>query len=266
VAGRETTAERLAPLPPGRRTVMRREVLLLLALSLGQSAVYAIVDLGGKLTSGAAISATNANLNSPKAPPTRPTLDLVYQLLGIAFTLVPVLLACHFLVVGGERATRVLGVDPSQPGRDLGLGVLFALLIGLPGLLLVLLARHLGLSANIVASSLNDVWWRVPVLLLAAAMNAILEETIVVGFLLHRLRQMGWRDGPALLASATLRGSYHLYQGAPAFFGNFVMGLLFGRWYQVKGRVAPLIVAHFLIDATVFVGYAYFRNRLTWLP
>jgi uncharacterized protein len=254
------------PPSPQRRTWLRREVLLVLAVSLGQSGVYALVDLGAKLTSGTPISGTSANLNTPKAPLTRPTLDLVYQLLGIGFALVPVLLACHFLVIGGERATRVLGVDLSRPGRDIATGAAFAAAIGGTGLLLVLIARSLGLSANIVASSLPAVWWRIPVLLLSAAENAILEETIVVGYLLHRLRQLGWRDGPALATSAVLRGSYHLYQGVPAFLGNAAMGLVFGRYYQLKGRVAPLVVAHFLIDAVAFVGYVYLQGKVSWLP
>jgi hypothetical protein len=45
-----------------------------------------------------------------------------------------------------------------------------------------------------------------------------------------------WRDGPALLLSAVLRGSYHLYQGLGGFNGNVIMGLLFGRLYQRWGR------------------------------
>ena len=148
----------------------------------------------------------------------------------------------------------MLGIDRSQPRRDLGTGVLLALAIGLPGLGLVFLARHFGASANIVASSLPRGVVADPGAAAAALENAVLEETVVVGYLLHRLDQLGWRPGRALAASALLRGSYHLYQGVPAFLGNAVMGLVFGRFYQLRGRTAPLIVAHFLMDATVFVG------------
>ncbi len=244
--------------------MLRLEVLLVLGVSLGRSGVYAVVSLVANLTSGVPISHIAANLNASKAP-SRPTLDLVLQLLGIFFAIVPVLLACYLLVAGGERATKVLGIDRSQPGRDLGTGVLLALAIGLPGLGLVFLARHFGASANIVASSLPAVWWRIPVLLLSALENAVLEETVVVGYLLHRLDQLGWRPGRALAASALVRGSYHLYQGVPAFLGNAVMGVVFGRFYQLRGRTAPLIVAHFLMDATVFVGYALLAGHVSWL-
>ena len=247
------------------RTTLRREVLLVFALSLGQSGVYAVVRLLGILTSGAPVSSATAALNTSRAPG-RPTLDLVYQLLAIGFALVPVLLACHFLTIGGERPGRVLGIDRTRPRWDLGVGVLLAAGVGGTGLALVVAAHALGISATIVASELPAIWWRIPVLLLSALENALLEETLVVGYLLHRLAQLGWRPWPALAASAVLRGSYHLYQGVPAFFGNAVMGLLFGRIYQLRGRTAPLIIAHFLIDSVAFIGYVFLAGKVSWLP
>ena len=114
--------------------------------------------------------------------------------------------------------------------------------------------------------ALPAVWWRIPLLLLSAAQNAVLEEVLVVGYLLHRLRQLGWSDGRALALSAVLRGSYHLYQGLGGFAGNLVMGLVFGRLYQRWGRIGPLVVAHTLIDAVTFVGYVYLAGHVAWLP
>jgi membrane protease YdiL (CAAX protease family) len=104
------------------------------------------------------------------------------------------------------------------------------------------------------------------VLVLSALQNAVLEEVLVAGYLLHRLRQLGWGDGRALVLSAVLRGSYHLYQGLGGFAGNLVMGLVFGRLYQRWGRVGPLVVAHTLMDTVAFVGYAYLAGRVGWLP
>jgi hypothetical protein len=45
-----------------------------------------------------------------------------------------------------------------------------------------------------------------------------------------------------------------------------VMGLVFGRLFQLRGRTAPLVVAHFLIDAVAFVGYAMLAGKVSWLP
>jgi membrane protease YdiL (CAAX protease family) len=63
-----------------------------------------------------------------------------------------------------------------------------------------------------------------------------------------------------------IRGSYHLYQGAGGFIGNAVMGLIFGVLYRRWGRVTPMIIAHFLIDAVAFVGYALLAGHVSWLP
>ncbi|MGH9071672.1 MAG: CPBP family intramembrane glutamic endopeptidase, partial [Acidimicrobiales bacterium] len=94
----------------------------------------------------------------------------------------------------------------------------------------------------------------------------VLEEVVVAGFLLHRLSQIGWGDNKALLTSAAIRGSYHLYQGFGGFAGNFVMGLIFGRIYQRYGRTAPLVIAHTLIDAVAFVGYVTLKGKVSFIP
>ncbi len=117
-----------------------------------------------------------------------------------------------------------------------------------------------------VAESLPDIWWRIPVLLLSAAQNAISEEVIMIGYLLSRLDRLGMRPSRAIVLSAVIRGSYHLYQGAGAFFGNAVMGLIFGFFFRRWGRVMPLIIAHSLIDTGAFVGSAVLHGRVSWLP
>ena len=67
------------------------------------------------------------------------------------------------------------------------------------------------------------------------------------------------------MTSAAIRGSYHLYQGFGGFIGNFVMGLIFGWFYQRTKRVMPLIVAHTILDIVSFVGYALLKDHLTFL-
>jgi hypothetical protein len=41
-----------------------------------------------------------------------------------------------------------------------------------------------------------------------------------------------------------------------------IFALLYRRW----GRVTPLIIAHSLIDAVTFVGYAALVHKVSWLP
>jgi len=118
----------------------------------------------------------------------------------------------------------------------------------------------------VVAENLPDIWWRIPVLLLSAFQNATLEEVVVLGYLMSRLERLGVRPSRAIAISAVIRGSYHLYQGGGAFIGNAVMGALFGVLYRRWGRVTPMIIAHFLIDAVAFVGYALLAGHVSWLP
>ena len=105
-------------------------------------------------------------------------------------------------------------------------------------------------------------WWAVPVLVLAALQNAVLEEVVMVGYLFRRWAQAGWGVWQVILTSALIRGTYHLYQGFGGFVGNLVMGLVLGRVFQRTGRVWPLVVAHTLIDVVAFVGYALLGRRL----
>ena len=79
----------------------------------------------------------------------------------------------------------------------------------------------------------------------------------MVGYLFARLRQLAWGAWAVIGVSAVVRGSYHLYQGIGPFFGNVAMGVLFGWLYQRYGRVLPLVIAHFVIDLVVFVGYPF---------
>lgn len=238
---------------------IKAEVWIVLGLSLGQSGVYALVNLIGKLTAGPLKDQT-ATLNASRSE--REYLDLTYQLLGIAFALVPVVLAIYLLAVGGDRPRRVLGLGRGRAWGELGWGAGLSALIGLPGLALYLVGRELGLSATVVPSALNDYWWTVPVLVVAAVQNAVLEEVVVVGYLMTRLRQLRWSPVARIATSAAVRASYHLYQGVGAGLGNFVMGLVFGYFYERFGRVLPLVIAHSILDVVAFVGYALFKDPL----
>jgi membrane protease YdiL (CAAX protease family) len=222
-------------------------VLAVLGVSLGMSGVYALLDyLKAELTVRGGISATTATVASG-ARTAHMWLVLV--------------------LLSRDPGTAGFGIGlhrrPSR--RDLLQGVGFAAVIGIPGLVLVWAAHQLGVSANLAVVDVPDTWYRVPLLLLQAAQNGVLEEIVVVGYLLTRLRQLGWSNRRALGASAVLRGSYHLYQGLGGFVGNFVMGLIFAWWFQRTRRILPLVVAHVLLDVFAFLGFLYLRQHLSWI-
>ncbi len=239
------------------------EIAIVLLLSLGQSAVYSIVSLTAKLTADKPLAQQTATLNPTVSP--RPYLDLTYQLLGIFFALIPVALALY-LLTRDRIFPRDLGIDYRRPAYDLGWGSGLAAGIGLPGLLLVYVALQLGINAQIRPSGLDAYWWTVPVLILSAIQNSVLEEVIVVGYLITRLRTYSLSVVWIVAVSAVLRGSYHLYQGFGGFIGNVVMGVVFALFYLKTKRVMPLIVAHALLDIVAFVGYASLPDSwLSWL-
>lgn len=247
----------------GRRTISF-EVLLVLGVSLGQSAIYSVVAIIARLTADRSLSEQTATLNASQSP--RPWLDLTYQLLHIVFALVPVLLAVHLLNRSRGDARTILGLDVRRPGRDFAWGCAVAAVIGLPGIALFWLAAQLGINASLVPAALPELWWAVPVLVLAAAQNAILEEVVVVGYLVTRLRDLGWRVTAVIAGSAVLRGTYHLYQGFGAFVGNVLMGVVFALFFLRTRRVLPLVVAHAVMDIVAFVGYALLPDEwFSWL-
>jgi membrane protease YdiL (CAAX protease family) len=247
---------------------MRRRYLtetwLVLGVSLGASGVWALLRLVDRLTRQEALSRQTAAMNS-SVTPDRPWLDLTYQLVGIAIALVPVLLAFHLLRRDDPDEPHTMGFDLRRPWQDLWRGAALAAAIGIPGLGLYLAAKAVGLNTTVAAANLAGAWWTVPVLILAAAQNAVLEETIMVGYLFRRWGQAGWGPWRVIVTSALIRGSYHLYQGFGGFVGNAVMGVVFGWLYTRTRRVMPLVVAHTILDVVAFVGYTLVKPHVSWL-
>src|SRR6185437_11928888 len=172
------------------RGVLIFEVVVVFALSLGQSGVYAVVNFLAALTAPKSLAHQQAVLNGSAAPG-RPWLDLTYQLLGTGFGLMPVVLVAYLLLRSGE-GLGVLGFDLRRPRFDLGWGAAIAACVGGIGLAFYLLTHALGSDLTVVPEALPDVWWRIPVLVLSALQNALVEEVVVLGFLIHRLGQLGW--------------------------------------------------------------------------
>lgn len=248
-----------APLAEATPRDYRREIWIVLGISLGQSAIYSLISIVSKLTAETPLAQQTTTLNASRS--VRPLLDLTYQLAGIFFALVPVLLALYLLSRDRIPVLDRIGLSVRtgrQAAVDVGWGAALAAVIGIPGLGFYFLANYIGINTTVAASGLDAYWWTIPVLILAALQNSVLEEVIVVGFLMTRLKQLGMSRWVVIGASALLRGSYHLYQGFGGFIGNVVMGVVFAWWYEKKGRVMPLVIAHWILDIGAFVGYHLF--------
>jgi membrane protease YdiL (CAAX protease family) len=256
-------SSRITTLTAENKSRLKTEISIVLALSLGASAIYSIVSIISRLTAETRLADQTATINRQLSD--REWLDFSYQFLGIALGLAPVALVLFLLWEKSRSPFELIGFDLRQPARDILRGTWLAAIIGIPGLGLYVAARQLGISAEVIPADLASYWWTIPMLLFAAVKASLLEEIVVVGYLFHRLDQLGFSKKAQILFSATLRATYHLYQGFGGFIGNFVMGLVFGYLYQRFGRVMPLVVAHFLLDAAIFVGYSALKDALTFL-
>ena len=221
----------------------------MLSLSLLASAVYAVLDLLSAPLRGVTVASVNQ------------TNELAKQLVGIAFGLAPVWLVVHLLRRSGE-GTGTIGLTWDRPASDIKLGAAFFVVVGIGGIGVYLGAVALGVNRFVVPVPPLGHWWTIPVLLLNAAAAALLEEVIVLGYLITRLRQLAWSPLAAVAASAILRGSYHLYQGWGGFLGNLAMGVLFGVAFLRIRRTWPFVIAHFLLDTAAGIGFILFRRHL----
>src|SRR5690606_10997168 len=142
------------------------------------------------------------------------------QVLSFAFGLAPVALVVYLLWRQRRPHLGDLGLGrPSPQARrswwllESGRGLLLAAAIGIPGLGLYVLSKFAGINVTVVPTALDSYWWTVPILVLSALKAALGEELIVVAYLFDRMRRLGFCAVATILASALLRGSYHLYQG-----------------------------------------------------
>lgn len=249
-------------LPAGERRAVGVELVIVFTVTLGLSGLRSLLSLLDSLLQPQPLSQQHVAINVPQAAES--VIDLLGQLLSAAQLFAWGALGLYLLWRAGVRFAGI-GLDRTRPGRDALTGVGLAALIGIPGLGLYLIARAVGANLTVLPSTLDDTWWRPVALVVAAAANAWAEEVLVVGYLITRLRQLGWRENGSLVTAAVLRGSYHLYQGFGGFVGNVVMGLVFGRVWQRTNRLWPLVLAHALLDTVAFVGYALLHDHLSWL-
>ncbi|ASO17774.1 CAAX amino terminal protease self- immunity [Actinoalloteichus hoggarensis] len=248
---------------PAERRAVVVELLIVFTATLGLSGLRSLLSLLDRLLRPEPLNEQAVAINVPQAA--LGLLDFARQLTSVLQLLSWGALGVYLIWRGGI-ALRRIGLDRTRPGRDLLHGLGLAALIGIPGLAFYLGTRAIGINLTVVPSALDEQWWRSLVLVLSALGNSWAEEILVVGYLLTRLRQLGWSENASLLASAVLRGSYHLYQGFGGFLGNIVMGLIYGRYWQRTNRLWALVVGHAVIDIVAFVGYALLRDSLSWLP
>jgi membrane protease YdiL (CAAX protease family) len=238
------------PPPPADRRMLAEEILVVLSLSVLRPAAFAILSLLEAPIAGVVVAAADQSSDSTR------------QMLGFVFALAPVFLVVHLVRRSGE-GVAVIGLSSDRPTQDLARGAVLFAVVALAGMGVYLAAVELGVNRFVLPVPPLGHWWTVPALVLNAVEAGLVEEVVVLGYLVTRLRQLSWTPVQAISASALLRGSYHLYQGWGGFVGNLAMGALFGFLFLRWGRRTwPFVVAHVLLDIGAGVGFILFRDHL----
>lgn len=240
------------------------EMFLVLMVSLGESAVYATLSIVEKLTRNVPLGQQTTSMNN-SAVPDRPWLDLAYQ---VAYIVLPgaggrCASTCWPCTCAPRRVRS--GRWPTRPARvrDPGWGSAIFAGIGVAGLAFYLGAVALGLNTQVSPANLSANWWTVPVLVLLAIKNAVLEEVLSGGLPLHSLGADGPSDVDHRGDLRRRAGDVSPVPGLGGFAGNLPMGLIFGWLFLtvLKRRVMPLVVTHSWLDIFSFLG----APLLPWL-
>lgn len=239
------------PVPAARadRRTLVEEILVVLMLSLLASAVGAVISLLTAPVSGVFVPVGD---QSPR---------FYLQVIDFVFSLAPALLVLH-LARRHEGGTAALGLDGGQRPRDLARAIVLFVVVAVGGIAIYLGAVALHVNRFVVPVPPTGHWWTIPALFLNAISAGVVEEIIVLGYLVTRLQQLRWPPLWAVAVPALLRGTYHLYQGWGGFAGNLLMGLFFGALFIRWRRTWPFVVAHVLLDVGAGLGYLAFRNHL----
>ncbi len=135
-----------------------------------------------------------------------------------------------------------------------GVWALTALLAGGAVITALAMGHRLGQPAHSGAAYL--------VYAVGASLTAgVVEETIVLAFLVSTLRQAGRPLPEIAVVAVLLRCSYHDYYGLGVL-GIAIWSLAFMWLYLRGGSILPLIVVHVLWDSSIFLGDRWHQIRL----
>ena len=154
--------------------------------------VSALISFVGSVTKPGGLKDQAATLNASHAPG-RPWLDLAWQLFGIATALVPVALVAHLLLREGDGHARHRLRPHPAAAATWRAAPRSRRPSAAPGCLLPGARGPPGFNLTVVPEALPDVWWKYPRADRSRRCRTpCWRRSIVVGYLLRRLGQLGW--------------------------------------------------------------------------
>jgi membrane protease YdiL (CAAX protease family) len=234
---------------PGIRRFLRWELLVVLAIFPLPAVIAALVSAANHLLHSADRASHASNL-VPGNAPVSVVLGVVLELSSVAAAA----LVWYLLARNGEGTTSI-GLDRTRPRLDASLILPIFLVAYLASFFLGgLLQAALQLKTFPVSDPTNDLAY-LPVLLAGGLAAGIVEETVVLGFLVRRLEQLGVRPVYVVAIAVVVRASYHLYYG-PGVIPILVWATASVLFYRKVRRLAPFMIVHALWDMSLFLSAA----------
>ena len=232
-----------AALPEPR--LLRAEVIVVMVVAFLASTYAAAVLLLRHSLDGTATTLERPIIHS------HPVVDVAVQVVGSVVALAPVLLVWYVLQRTCERFATIGLIKPHWLRDTLqALGMVVLLFIVAVVVAVIAHAVGIGSTSKGAASSLSLVY--LPAVWATSIRTALVEEVLVTGYLLHRLRQLGWSERRSLGTSMAVRCSYHLYGGPILVAYTLVFGLILGRIWQKTNRLTFVVMTHALYDGILF--------------
>lgn len=168
-----------------------------------------------------------------------------------------------YLLVRGDEGVGAIGLDRRRWRMDLALVFpVFMLTQAIPQTAGSAFIHVLGWQSFSVDPNVHISEWLGTTLGFVGGITAgIVEEVVVLGFLVHRLEQRGWNARWIVLAAVAVRVSYHLYYGWGAIpIALWAAATVF--MYRRVRRLMPFILCHIIWDcsATLLTNY-----RMAWI-
>ncbi|MGH9170618.1 MAG: CPBP family glutamic-type intramembrane protease [Acidimicrobiales bacterium] len=240
------------PARPVERPMRRRlllELLVVMAVFPLPSTVAALQALVG------AVLGEGAGSRLPNLFPGHVGAGFAVLLVEVALPLAGAGLVLYLVTnpAGPDRGMASIGLSRGLVKADLALVLpVFVLAFVIPqyGVSLVLL--NAGVKSISPGVGHFPAYYAVAEVLLGLV-SAVVEEIVVLGYLVRRLEQLGLPPALVVLLAVAVRGSYHLYYGwgvLPILAWAAVSVVLYRRWR----RLAPFIIVHALWDTGVILA------------
>ncbi len=236
---------------PRTRRLLGVELLVVLAMFLLQAGVEAVLALIRQAQGTASSYGYLPQVDGWG-------FEVVFTVLAGVIVASPAALVWYLLVRNGEGPAAI-GLDWWRWRTDLALMFLtFSCVFLLPQLGGGLVVRVLHLHGYTLGASSGHQarWLQTFGLIVGGTASGIVEEVVVLGYLVRRLEQRGWATWAVVAVAFASRASYHLYYGwniLPIACWALVSILVYRR----TRRLWPFIWCHIIWDLTVSLGHSY---------